>query len=970
MSSLFCGPAFIFTLLTPFSFFVFFLFLHLFLSSPLSLFPPNLLRPQNEAKGLWQGDIADSLAPSNVNYFRVKWENGEYPSDEASCNGGSASHCVWDAEFNACICEVTVDEGGVFQGNEPPFYYDALSQLSLESPSPVGRGCIEIDASTVDVEGNTVSVWDCTLQRMGILHESTVFELQKAGSSETKYLKNAGSTVRIDTGSTTSYSFQNPPHLVGFAEQDARDVEYELDLVLDQYFYHSNTAPFLASRLIQRFGISNPSPRYVKVVATAFTAGTYQTSTSADAPMFGSGEYGDLAATLAAILLDPEARSPVLDADPSFGGLREPVLKVIHLLRAMEFEPVNKENFKMIGVSGKIGQWAHSVPSVFSFFLPDFVPPGRANEASLVSPEGGMTNTPTVLALLEGMFSLIKYGLSECYGGFGDDTPGSCSTYPEEKTATSPKALGRLMYEPTEGVDMIDEMALILTAGRLKDPALLHYMYELGLGAYDDAGSMRIAQQLMVSAPEFHTNTLVKRTTERVPKGLSAPSSKPYKAIVYFFQSGGMDSYNIIVPDPEDCPELYANYTATRGEAALTSAELGGKVTTGSSQATCNSFRFHQSLPFVESLFRDEKEVAVLANTGVLLGPVTQDNWKDVHAKTNLFAHDVQQRESKYMDPFQDKAGTGVLGRMNDVLSELADPFQTGQLSLEGNGEVVAGEGDGFTNFVSSKGASPFDPDPSIPRLHRAMVGSINNQTQYGSSVFGELWSSRVVQAIEENGDFYEAMQDVELVNGEFPSSGSTSDKLQEIAKLIKGHDARGTDRDVFYLKNGGWDTHDNMKERLVSNFGRVNSVLEDFVTELKAQDVWNDVLVVVASDFGRTLSMNSRDGTDHAWAGNYLVLGGDVKGGVMHGTYPEDYEAVSVGRSRLHPTTPWEAVWKGAAEWFGVPADKMGQVLPNLEVFDDTMLLSASAMFKSSGAAAPASAGEPPAERRKNIRA
>jgi uncharacterized protein (DUF1501 family) len=906
-----------------------------------------------------------------VNYFRVKWANGEYPSDEASCNGGS---CTWDATFHACLCEVTVDEGGIFQGNEPPFYYDALAQLSLESPSPVGRGCVEIDAATVDVEGNTIAVWDCTLQRMGILHESTVFELQKAGSTQIKYLKNAGSTVRINMGSSaTSYSFQNPPHLVGFAEQDARDVEYELDLVLDQYFYNSNTAPFLASRLIQRFGISNPSPRYVKVVATAFKTGVYQTS--ADAPIFGSSDYGDLAATLAAILLDPEARSPVLDADPSFGGLREPVLKLIHLMRAMEFEPVQKETFKMIGVSGKIGQWAHSVPTVFSFFLPDFVPPGRANEASLVSPEGGMTNTPTVLALIEGMFSLIKYGLSECYGGFGDNTPDSCSTYPEGDTATSPKALGRLMYEPTEGVDMIDEMALLLTAGRLKDPALLHYMYELGLGAYDDAGSMRIAQQLLVSAPEFHTNTLVKRTTNRVPKVKSPPSGKRYKAIVYFFQSGGMDSYNLIVPDPEDCPELYANYTATRGEAALTSGELGGKVTTGSSQATCNSFRFHKSLPFVERLFQEEQEVAVLANTGVLLGPVTQDNWKDVHAQTNLFAHDVQQRASKYVDPFQDKAGTGVLGRMNDVLSELADdPFQTGQLSLEGNGEVVAGEGDGFTNFVSSKGASPFDPNPSIPRLHRAMVGSINNQTRYDSSVFGELWSSRVVQAMDENEEFYEANQGIELVNGDFPSWGSTSDKLQEIARLIKGRDARGTDRDVFYLRNRGWDTHDNMKERLVRNFGGVNDVLEDFVTELKAQNVWNDVLVVVPSEFGRTLSMNSRDGTDHAWAGNYLMLGGDVKGGVMHGTYPEDYDAVSVGRSRLHPTTPWEAVWKGAAEWFGVPADKMGQVLPNLDVFDDTMMLSASDMFKSSasgsGTAAAAPAGEPPVERRKNTRA
>ena len=41
-----------------------------------------------------------------------------------------------------------------------------------------------------------------------------------------------------------------------------------------------------------------------------------------------SGKYGDLGATVAAILLEPEARSVMLDYDPTFGRLREPLLKV------------------------------------------------------------------------------------------------------------------------------------------------------------------------------------------------------------------------------------------------------------------------------------------------------------------------------------------------------------------------------------------------------------------------------------------------------------------------------------------------------------------------------------------------------------------------------------------------------------------------------------------------------------------
>lgn len=51
--------------------------------------------------------------------------------------------------------------------------------------------------------------------------------------------------------------------------------QYEKDAALDHYFYHPNTAPFLAVRFAQRFGISNPSPGYVSRIASAFRSGSY-----------------------------------------------------------------------------------------------------------------------------------------------------------------------------------------------------------------------------------------------------------------------------------------------------------------------------------------------------------------------------------------------------------------------------------------------------------------------------------------------------------------------------------------------------------------------------------------------------------------------------------------------------------------------------------------------------------------------
>ena len=52
-----------------------------------------------------------------------------------------------------------------------------------------------------------------------------------------------------------------------------------------------------------------------------------------------SGQYGDLGAATMAVVLDREARSQVLAADPTHGQVREPFVRMMHMLRAMEFVP-------------------------------------------------------------------------------------------------------------------------------------------------------------------------------------------------------------------------------------------------------------------------------------------------------------------------------------------------------------------------------------------------------------------------------------------------------------------------------------------------------------------------------------------------------------------------------------------------------------------------------------------------------
>ena len=72
---------------------------------------------------------------------------------------------------------------------------------------------------------------------------------------------------------------------------------------------------------------------------------------------------------------------------------------------------------------------------------------------------------------------------------------------------------------------------------------------------------------------------------------------------------------------------------------------------------------------------------------------------------------------------------------------------------------------------------------------------------------------------------------------------------------------------------------------------------------------------------------------------GNYFLAGGSVKGGQVLGDYPQPLTGghpSAIPRGRFIPTTPWDAVWNGIANWLGVYEDaELDWALPNRGSFD-----------------------------------
>jgi uncharacterized protein (DUF1800 family) len=163
------------------------------------------------------------------------------------------------------------------------------------------------------------------------------------------------------------------------------DPNGDLKIALDTLYNHPNVGPFIGKQLLQRLVTSNPSPAYVSRVAAIFNND-------------GTGVRGNLGAVVKAILTDPEARDDTVVSSPTFGKLREPVVRMANWARA--FKTQSHTGDYIIGDTTPpvlLDQTVENSPSVFNFWRPGYSPPGTALGAlGLVAPEFQVVDTVSV----------------------------------------------------------------------------------------------------------------------------------------------------------------------------------------------------------------------------------------------------------------------------------------------------------------------------------------------------------------------------------------------------------------------------------------------------------------------------------------------------------------------------------------------------------------------------------------------
>jgi uncharacterized protein (DUF1501 family) len=420
-----------------------------------------------------------------------------------------------------------------------------------------------------------------------------------------------------------------------------------------------------------------------------------------------------------------------------------------------------------------------------------------------------------------------------------------------------------------------------------------------------------------------------------------------YRALVCVFLNGGNDANNMVIPTDG----FYGSYSSQRPTIAIPQgsvlpfagppASMGGRT-----------FGLHPNMPELVGLFNSNK-LAVVTNVGPLVAPLTQAEYLNhsVPRPYALFSHSdqIQAWQSGRSDI---KISTGWGGRAADAVA------------------TCNGPSGGFPTITSISGSSTFCI--GLKRPLAIGTGSLTSVLVLNGS--GTGWTERkasmdYLRTIDNTAAMIAAasattQQAVDIsaeftidpaIDTVFPGSGLAS-QLKQVAKVIKlvqGSPGITLSRQIFFVQQGGYDTHQNQRTDQDANLLDLSQALSAFYEATVELGLEDKITTFTLSDFARTLQESGAGasaGTDHGWGTHQLVVGGAVLGGNFYGTSngstgsifptlqpggPDDTTTnASNGRGRWIPTSASDQYGATLASWFGVADTDIGAVFPNKDNF------------------------------------
>ncbi|MGB0373110.1 MAG: DUF1501 domain-containing protein [Opitutales bacterium] len=464
-----------------------------------------------------------------------------------------------------------------------------------------------------------------------------------------------------------------------------------------------------------------------------------------------------------------------------------------------------------------------------------------------------------------------------------------------------------------------------------------------------------------------------------IASGVTGFNDNSYKALVTIFLGGGNDGFNMLVPkgDPSS-DDLRLDYENAREAFQLSRESLH----TLNVSPTTDAFKrhygsalpemgVHPSCPEIANIF-NSGDLAFICNTGSLAYPIlnrAEFQSGNVPKPPKLFSHSNQSSQWKssiadkpftsgwggrvaelingsYNDPNFSKVAmsvslVGVNAFMNGGANATISPYsvnKNGNLeSLLGFGTDYASALDANGNYKDTTNGQRYEAFREYLRLSRTNI----HEKAYRDIMVRALDTEAVMRGAFDAADATAVDFDAHFAGAQ----NSLGDQLKQIARLIAAREHLGNSRQLFYASVGGYDTHNELLVSHAELMSELSSALNAFRNCLIELGVFDKVVSMTGSDFGRTLKGNNpQGGTGHAWGSHAIAMGGPVNGGDLYGHYPDMKMGelgtldVADGRGRMIPEVSVDQYAAVAANWFGVGSSELDAIFPNLGRFDDPL--------------------------------
>jgi uncharacterized protein (DUF1501 family) len=184
----------------------------------------------------------------------------------------------------------------------------------------------------------------------------------------------------------------------------------------------------------------------------------------------------------------------------------------------------------------------------------------------------------------------------------------------------------------------------------------------------------------------------------------------------------------------------------------------------------------------------------------------------------------------------------------------------------------------------------------SVPAIPDVRTYSFNSPNGPAEAVFERAAATRIASHLPVDRPH------LAFVNGTARGALDTLDRVASVAnytgtvtypnnglalalRTVAGSIVRGIGTRVFWVQTGGYDTHSQQGNQGGGAYANLMGIVGDsvraFYLDLRNQGLLNDTLVLQFSEFGRRISENGSQGTDHGAGGLMMALGGAVRGGI-----------------------------------------------------------------------------------------